>query len=219
VVRAMMTVARLGARTSVISMVGDDSSGRSILNELETFSVDTSEIQASHESATRRSHAWLSREVGSRTIVYAEDGPMLGSLTNGAIELIKAASVLHLDGREFELAKVAARTAKACGALVSIDTGSPKADLEELLGYVNVAIVPIDTLAEIGSSHDMNTCVQSLISKTTDLETVIVTQGKERQHRLRSNWSNLLRAVASGRRHRFQWGGRRICRRRGLGTH
>src|SRR5690606_20136527 len=53
-----------------------------------------------------------------------------------------SARLLHLDGWPSELALQAARIAKAAGALVAVDTGSPKPGIEELLQIADVVNAP-----------------------------------------------------------------------------
>jgi sulfofructose kinase len=178
VIRAMMTVAKLGMSAAVISAIGDDDNGRQILRELASSMVNTSELRLVNGSETRRSHAWLSRDSGSRTIVYLEEGPELSSLSTSAKAMIENSRLLHLDGRELEVSKLAARTAKSSGVLVSLDAGSPKPGLPELLGLADIAMIPLETLIEIAPGQTMDLRVRSLFSDL-NLSSVIVTHGKQ----------------------------------------
>src|SRR5690606_22207511 len=55
---------------------------------------------------------------------------------------LQSARLLHLDGWPSESALEAARIAKAAGAIIAVDTGSPKPGIEEILRIADVVNAP-----------------------------------------------------------------------------
>ena len=178
VVRAMAVASSLGLRAALICALGEDSEAERLLREVRSFGIDTSNVQVVSEKRTRLSQAWLSKSTGSRTNVYVDEGPSLDSLPSGAEDLVLSAAVLHLDGREPEIAKAAARMASDRGIAVTLDAGSPKEDLPILLGLADIAIVPDHTMRQFYGQKFSEKAVQDIFDET-NLKRLIITAGKE----------------------------------------
>jgi sugar/nucleoside kinase (ribokinase family) len=178
VVRAMMTVASLGGvEAAVVAAIGHDRDGDKVLELLGETPVDVSNIQRVGGQRTRRCHAWLSQAIGSRTVVYMNEGPHLSLLNSDLVELVRSSSILHLDGRESDTADAAIEAARSGGGTVSLDAGSQKSGLVELIRRVDLVILPKSTMQEIGSRKSINDSAKHLISASDSLNSVIVTDG------------------------------------------
>lgn len=98
-------IARLGGRVAYIGGVGDDEEGRFCLLRLRDFGVDTSFVKVIPGWKTPVAHIVVTRERGTRTIIYEHSGmpvPGVDSATDG---LVKKAPVILLGPRQTYLAK------------------------------------------------------------------------------------------------------------------
>lgn len=94
---AAVAAARLGLRTAVVAVVGDDEEGVKIVHDLATEGVDVSGIQTSSNERSARSLVIISGPDKSRAIVN-RPGPLISLQNNErGRELIEGASWVHVD--------------------------------------------------------------------------------------------------------------------------
>jgi sulfofructose kinase len=174
--RALLAVQKWGGSCSLISAVGDDAPGALAIADLREAGVGTGAVHVDTFAATRLSHVWFANDTGSRTICYSSHGPALRPLNETSIQLLKDASILHLDGREVGVALNAIELARTSGALVSLDAGSPKPDLDILIQTVDMLIIPRATVLDITGRGEVKLAADDLLRRGT-VKSVIVTLG------------------------------------------
>ena len=138
---ALVAAARLGAKTKIISRIGDDEDGKYIRRDLESEGVDTSQLLARQGSASHVSLVLVNELTGERSIITR---PPTGEPVNAKEikrEDITAAKVLFIDSVT-DLTMQAARWAKEAGMRVVLDPAVPYAVMKDILPYVDVPIVP-----------------------------------------------------------------------------
>ena len=139
---ALVAAARLGARTKIIALVGDDDAGRYIRQELESEGVDTSKLIARAGGESHVSLILVDERTGDRSIITRR--PPTGrpiALSEITREDIRSAKVLFIDDVS-ELTLQAARWAREANMHVVLDPARPYAVIKEVLPYVDVPIVP-----------------------------------------------------------------------------
>jgi len=142
---ALMTMARLGmdAKPLLLSVVGGDSDGAVIPRWLTQEGVDAARIQREGAEAahTSKSFVVLDTQDGTRTLVNAAgDGLPELDLSPERRQVLAKTRLLHLDGREPATALRAAQIVKGAGGVVSLDLGTMRPGLEDLLPLCDIII-------------------------------------------------------------------------------
>ncbi len=137
---ALVTLSRLGRKTAISALVGDDDVGRFILDGLSREKVDAGAVEISSDFSSPTSIILV--ENGRRTILEAphEVGFPLKWESVRKLPLEEAASLL-VDARTVEVQLDAARVVRESGGLVVLDCGHPRDGVDELLAASDVAIL------------------------------------------------------------------------------
>ncbi|MCM0081837.1 PfkB family carbohydrate kinase [Geomonas sp. Red32] len=143
VATAMVTLARLGARTSMIDRVGDDWRGRLIVEEFLREGVGTGHLLVQNGASSSIASIMVRKDDGARHIVYAPGDVEELSPADLPEDAIASARILHLNGRHFEASLAAAALAKRKGVTVSFDGGAHRfrPELLPLIKLTDVCIV------------------------------------------------------------------------------
>jgi sulfofructose kinase len=132
-VSAGFACARLCGKADLIAPVADD-----WLGHMFTHMAATYRVRLHPRKVGRSSLSFILPRDGKRAILrardqkYLEDFPRLD---------ISSFSALHLDGHMPDAALFYAREARSKGVLTSLDGGGTRDNTEELLGYIDVAVV------------------------------------------------------------------------------
>lgn len=138
---ALVAAARLGARTKIIALVGDDDAGQYIRQELESEGVDSSKLIARAGGESHVSLILVDERTGDRSIMTRPPTGSPIALSEISRSEITAAKVLFIDDVS-ELTLQAARWAREANMHVVLDPARPYAIIKEILPYVDVPIVP-----------------------------------------------------------------------------
>jgi len=136
---AAVAAARLGMKTAFAGVVGDDDSGRMVLRDFASEKVSADAVKIRKGCSTATAFCWVDA-AGRRSIVwYRGNG---ADLTPGELprELIVNAKVLHLDGHQTAGAHAAVKLARKHGVLVSIDAGTLRPGVKEILPDCDIVI-------------------------------------------------------------------------------
>jgi ribokinase len=130
---AMVTLSRLNIGTSFIGKVGDDYFGTLITDGLNEEGVDTSGMVV--ESGATSQFAFITAEKGSgrRNIFFTRGTITPLSFDEVDKALIDACRIVHLDGLMIDASIEAAKYAKAAGKKVSLDAGTLRDGMLELV--------------------------------------------------------------------------------------
>ena len=136
---AMVTLSRLGAKAAYIGKVGDDDFGRFTVAQLEAEGVDTGGVVVCPGAESRFSFIIVDKTTGKRTIIWKTlDSPLREDEIDRARVL--SGRILHLDGHEPEAGLAAAKWANEAGTPVSLDAGSVRPGIDELIRRVDILI-------------------------------------------------------------------------------
>lgn len=141
VATALVTLARLGCRTTFIGRIGDDTAGKFLLNEFERESVNTTGMIIDQSMPTNQAFIWIDKQTGKRSIVL--NGKHYRKVMPAEINLkhIKAARYLLIDGRDTESTFELIEWSKVKGTKIVIDAGSPRDRMDELLDLIDYPVV------------------------------------------------------------------------------
>ena len=132
-VSAAFACARLNGKADLIAPVADDWLGHMFTHMAATYRVRL------HPRKVRRSSlSFILPNDGKRAILRARDETYLEDFPRLDVSGVRA---LHLDGHMADAAIHYAALARDKGVLTSLDGGGLRANTEELLGYIDVAVV------------------------------------------------------------------------------
>jgi sugar/nucleoside kinase (ribokinase family) len=139
VASAMVCCARLGWRARYVGRFGDDELGQVGLASLTEEGVDLSAAQTV-EARTRFAIVLVDGRSGDRTVLWDRDPRLALRAGDVASEVWSSARVLHVDCEDIAAATVAAKTARASGALTVIDVEAVLPGVPALLRHIDVII-------------------------------------------------------------------------------
>lgn len=177
VATAIVTLARLGARTAMIDTVGDDWRAQILLDEFKQEGVNTEHVLQHEGSTSSTASIAVRREDGARSIIYfpgtagdlhPEDLPRTA---------IETASILHINGRHWDACLQAVDWARRAGVQVSFDGGANRYrdELRELVPLTDICIVAL----EFAQCYTRETELEKAAGKLLDEgpELVVITDG------------------------------------------
>ncbi len=141
VATALVCLARLGRKTSIIGLVGDDSFGRDIRAELEEEGVETVHLITRENAVSQFSFILVNPHTSTRTINWTRATGAPVRADRIPRELIRGAKILHLDGLDAEASLAAIHTAKKAGVAVVLDIGTLRSHSLELIKNADQVIV------------------------------------------------------------------------------
>ena len=140
---ALACASRLGQKTCLIGNIGNDDVSKEIVALLESDGVDCSKLVVRDDSFGLQSFVMVDPSKATRTKFPQKDVNPDIEWTNRLKRVIRDAKILHLDGTNHTNAMEAAKIAKECGTLVSLDGASLKEPNEVNLELAKLADILI----------------------------------------------------------------------------
>lgn len=134
----LVGLSRLGVKTSIIAVVGDDLIGKQVIKELKNEGVGHNHMIVKHGRSAIAT-GYIERASGRRTMVLYRNISIKPS--DFKLSDLAVPTLVHLDGRDMAATMKLARWAKRKGALVSFDVGSPRFDVAEVFPLVDHLVV------------------------------------------------------------------------------
>ena len=155
---ALAAAARLGAKTTLLDRVGDDWRGNVIVEELNSFGVETKDIQRATDHSSTMASVWVRKNDGNRAIAFSTGSAPELSADELPEAIIPSARILHTNGRHWEALFQAAQIATSAGTLVSFDGGAHRfrEPLREFMPLVDIAIVARDFAEQFAETRDLD---------------------------------------------------------------
>ncbi len=137
---ALVTLSRLGIRTSFLGSVSDDPIGIEILKGLRADQVDHSFLKITPGYTSQFAFIAVSLESGNRTVFWHRGSVPPLQRKHVDLSPFLGAKVLHLDGLMIEASIEAATQARAMGMKVVLDAGTMREGSLDLVSQVDVLI-------------------------------------------------------------------------------
>jgi sugar/nucleoside kinase (ribokinase family) len=174
---ALTTLARLGASTGYLGVLGEDLEGRFLADLFAKEGVDTSRLRRRTDVGTNICLLLVEQATARRAIlchrrVQEEDL----TLTGDDRAYVQSARVLHLDGQFLPAAAQAARWAKEAGVKVCFDGNHARPGLDDLLVLVDWLVVAGPFPEEYTGLSGPNESAQALLSLGPEI--LVVTEGE-----------------------------------------
>jgi len=137
---ALVTLSRLGIRTSFLGSISDDPFGIEIRKGLEQEKVDATLLKVTPGYTSQFAFIAITKKHGSRTIFW--DRGSVPHLASNDVDLtpFTHARVFHTDGLMLEASIEAAKQAKDMGMTTVMDGGTLREGYQELVSLVDVLI-------------------------------------------------------------------------------
>lgn len=137
---ALVTLAKLGARTAYLGVLGDDESGQFLLQAFGSAGVDTRFIQV-HAGGRSPSCIVLVEEGTGRRSIHCFRGQLPPyTLTEPARDALRRARFLHLDGHSPHAVEEAATIIHRAGGQVVFDANRPRPQTPDILRHTDILI-------------------------------------------------------------------------------
>lgn len=173
---AAVAVARLGGRVALVTAVGDDPRGESILSGLTRERVDVSHCHRVPGASSPLSLIVVDRAAGTRTIIYHRGGARLRP-EQVPPDLVARARVVLVDSLMPGAALEAARLAQQSGVPVVLDSGEMKPGVRALLASADYPVPPIRAAIDITGQSEPRLAALALLKR--GVRGVVVTMGAD----------------------------------------
>lgn len=177
VATAIVTAARLGAKTAMIDSIGDDWKGKLILEGFISEGVDINSIAIAEKLTSSIATILVRTNDGARTIIFSPgDAPELTEETI-PLPIIAESKYLHMNGRHFSACMAGATYAKKHGTKVSFDGGAHRyrEELRPLVPLTDVCIVSRNFATAYTSMNKIPKAGAALLQEGPEI--VVITDG------------------------------------------
>jgi sulfofructose kinase len=179
VATAMVTLARLGARTAMIDKLGDDWRGKLIVEEFRRERVCEDYLLTAPRRSSSIASILVRKADGARAITYSPGNA--GDLVPDELpaHAVSSAKILHLNGRHLEASLALAKEARARDVLVSFDGGAHRyrCELNGIVSLTDVCIVARQFARSFSGLDDVAASATALLESGPRI--VVITAGNE----------------------------------------
>lgn len=164
VATAMVTLAKLGVRSTMIDNVGDDWAGTLIVDDFKKYLINTSCLNRLPETSSAVSNILVHQGTGMRAILYHPGTVCDDIAITKYTKVIQKAKILHCNGRHFAAAIEAISLAKAAGVKVSFDGGANRYNplMRQIVPLTDICIVAKDFALQYTGKSDIEEALQEL---------------------------------------------------------
>lgn len=169
---AMVGLSRLGMKTAIIAVVGDDLAGRISIEEIKNEKVDSRYMIVKRNRRSATAYGFIEPD-GRRTIALHRKifiGPRDLRTTE-----YPPPRVIHLDGRDMEATVKLARWGRRRGATITFDIGSVRNDVTAVLPLVDHLVVADAWALPYTGARTTRTAVDRL--RKVCPGTIVITEG------------------------------------------
>ena len=174
---AIVTAAKLGARTAMIDQLGDDWRGVMIMAEYRQAGVATDHLQVVPGCTASIASILVRQADGERAIAYCPGSTPEFSPADIPAEAIRSAKILHINGRYLDACLQAAHIARKAGVRVSFDGGAQRYrhEIRPLVGLTDICIVAFDFARQYTGEAEVDPAARALLAEGPSL--VVITDG------------------------------------------
>ena len=144
VATTMVGLQRLGLRTSYVGRFGDDHAGNFGMQTLIDEGVDLTWAEQIAGARTQIAFIIIDERNGERTVIWQRDAKLAFEIDEAPLDAAARCRVLHLTPHDIKACLSTAKAAKEFGAIVSADIDNVFDGIDELLHYVDIAVMSAD---------------------------------------------------------------------------
>ena len=164
VATALVTLSRLGIRTAMVGMVGDDDFGLSIRDGLAKEGVDVSRLEVAGGGRSQAAFIAVHPDTGQRTIFWHPG--LETDLDPARVDplFIAQADLLHVDGLKLKASLAAARAARRAKVPVVFDAGTLREGYLELVSLTDYLICSEKFFLDFHAGQDIRHGLSRLLA-------------------------------------------------------
>ncbi len=177
VATALVTLARLGAKTAMLDAIGDDWRGQLVLAGFQQAGVETSGIKVREGCSSSTANILVEKSNGNRTILFTRGNASEITPEELPVEWIRQARCLHVNGRHWQACLNAIEIARQNGVLVSFDGGAGRytVAMRKLVPLTNICIVAKQFALDFTGQSDLLIMGDDLLKQGP--QCVVITDG------------------------------------------
>ena len=172
---AMCACASLGLKAKYVGVTGTDDNGRRIRAELQGRNVDITDLVI-RDVENRFAVILVDETTGDRIVLWDRDDRLRLRDQELPVDALSAASVVHVDDVDDEVAIKAATIAREAGAKVTSDIDRFTDRTEQLAAAVTHAIFAAHVPPHLAGTNDLEAALRALHNRFGNV--VIVTMGE-----------------------------------------
>ena len=176
VATALVTLARLGRTVAYLGKIGDDESGRFVLQGLVAEGINTDWVEVQPGATQVSAFIMVNQHSGKRTILWTRQNKALLQPSEIFPAQIQAGAFLYLDEYDTTTAIAAGRMARQMGVPVVLDAESTRSGMDELIALADVLIASHDFACSFTDEADFKRAAQ-IIHRQLPETLVVVTAG------------------------------------------
>lgn len=179
VATAIVTLAKLGARTAMLDVLGDDWRGLLILQEFLNYGVSVAYVHTSTGCTSSMATVIVRKGDGDRSIIFTPGSAPDLSQDDISLEIISSSKILHMNGRHFQACLKACELAKQCDVTISFDGGANRFrdELRRLVPLTDICIVARNFAEEYAERTSIEAAAHVFLSAGPEL--VVITDGSQ----------------------------------------
>lgn len=179
VATAIVTLARLGAKTAMIDAVGNDWRGAIIREEFQREGTCTDYLKTRQGHTSSTACILVREDNGTRSITYFPGTAPELSETDSPRPVIEAAKFIHINGRHWNACLQAARWARDANVQVSFDGGARRyrPEMRHLVPLTDICVVARDFAEKYTQETAIQEAARILLSEGPKL--VVITDGRK----------------------------------------
>ena len=174
----LVAASKLGASAAFLGCVTADGQGEFLIEDFQRYGVSTGLVRKIPGFRAFTSYVMLSRESGSRTIVFDKGNLPPLALDAAQKAAIRNADILMVDGNELSAALEGCKIARESGTKVLYDAGGVYEGIEQLLPFADVLIPSEEFAAAVTGESNTDAAAEALYQRYTP-EVAVITQGKK----------------------------------------
>jgi ribokinase len=150
---AMVTLSRLGIRTTFLGSISNDPNGKEILKGLKDENIETSCLKITPGYTSQFAFIAITEKTGKRTIFW--EGGSVPKLRSSDVNLtpFSQAKILHLDDVLIDASMEAVRQARSLGLKVVMDAGTMRQGARELASLADILIASESFAESLSEPH------------------------------------------------------------------
>lgn len=156
---------RLGLKTAYAGRFGDDVEGDFGLKTLSDENIDVRFSEQIAGARTQIAFIIIDERNGERTVIWNRDEKLAFSEKDAPLEAATICKVLHFTPHDTEACLQMAKTAKANGAVVSVDIDNVFDGVDELLEQVDILISSREFPEKLAGISDKRKSLQAIKSR------------------------------------------------------
>ncbi|MCX6853994.1 MAG: PfkB family carbohydrate kinase [Verrucomicrobia bacterium] len=177
VATSLCVLSRLSHNVALFDSCGEDAAGEEIIAGLKKSGVNTKAIKRVPGAMSARAVIMVRARDGARQITYMPSTATEPMLDDSQAQMIRTASLLHLNGRHETLARACSKIAQSAGILISYDGGSGRyrESIRDLLQASHIRLVSKSFAKQFTGCADVDSMMKCLLCGPAKV--VVITDG------------------------------------------